>query len=79
MVNQQAGQANLEMISIVDILSALSDDKAFTIYDTIVLVNRHDFRTLIKNIGITPHQYYSRFLKITRAGLVKRESDSCGC
>ena len=74
MVNQQAGQANLEIIRIADILSALSDDKAFTIYNTIVLSNKQDFRTLIKHMGITPRQYYSRLLKLTKAGLIRREN-----
>jgi hypothetical protein len=54
-------------------LSALSDDKAFTIYNTIALGDRYDYRTLMKNMRITPHQYYSRLLKITKAGLIKRE------
>ena len=62
------------MISIIDILIALSDDKAFTLYNTIALGDRHNFKTLIKNMGITPHQYYSRILKITKAGLVKKEN-----
>jgi predicted transcriptional regulator len=62
------------MISIVDILSALSDDKAFILYNTIALGDRHNFKTLIKKMGITPHQYYSRILKMTKAGLVKREN-----
>jgi predicted transcriptional regulator len=74
MVNQPAGQGNLEMIRIVDILSALSDDKAFTIYNTIVLRDRQDFRALIKHMGITPYQYYSRLLKLTKAGLIRREN-----
>jgi hypothetical protein len=62
------------MISIVDILSALSDDKAFTIHNTILLSDRQDFRALIKHMGITPHQYYSRLLKLTKAGLIRREN-----
>lgn len=70
----ETGQANREMIRIVDILSALSDDKAFTIYNTIVLGDRQDFRTLIKQMGITPHQYYARLLKISKAGLIRREN-----
>jgi DNA-binding transcriptional ArsR family regulator len=74
MVNQQAGQANLEMIRMADILSALSDDKAFTIYNTIVLSNGQDFRTLIMHMGITPRQYYSRLFKLTKAGLIRREN-----
>jgi hypothetical protein len=61
------------MISIVDILIALSDDKAFILYNTIALGEGNDLKTL-KNMGITPHQYYSRILRITKAGLVKKEN-----
>jgi len=62
------------MISIVDILIALSDHKAFILYNTIALGEGNDLKTLIKNMGITPHQYYSRVLRITKAGLVKKEN-----
>jgi predicted transcriptional regulator len=62
------------MISIGDILNALSDDKAFVLYNTIALGQGHDFKTLVENMGITPHQFYSRILRITKAGLVKREN-----
>ena len=62
------------MISIVDVLSALADDKAFVLYNAIALGQGHDIKTLIKNMGITPHQYHSRILRITKAGLAKRES-----
>ena len=74
MVNQQAGQANLEMISIVDILSTLSDDKAFILYNAIALGGGQNFRALIKNMGITRRQYYSRIFKMTKAGLIRREN-----
>ena len=74
MVNQQAGQANLEIPSIVDIMAALSDDKAFTIYNTIFLSDRQDFKASIKHMGITPHQYHSRLLRLTKAGLIRREN-----
>jgi len=74
MVNQQAGQANLEVISIVDILSTLSDDKAFILYNTIALGGGQNFRALIKNMGITRRQYYSRIFKMTKAGLIRREN-----
>ena len=57
-----------------DILTALSDDKAFTIYNTIVLSNKQDFRTVIKHMGITPRQYSSRLLKLTNARLIRREN-----
>ena len=62
------------MIRIVDILGALSDDKALILYNTIAQGDGHDFKTLIKKMGITPHQHYSRILRITKAGLVKREN-----
>jgi predicted transcriptional regulator len=62
------------MISIVDVLGALSDDKAFILYNTIALGEGHNFKALVKNMGITPHQYYSRLLRITKAGLVKKEN-----
>ena len=74
MVNQQADQANLEIPSIVDIMAALSDDKAFTIYNTIFLSGRQDFKASIKHMGITPNQYHSRLLKLTKAGLIRREN-----
>jgi DNA-binding Lrp family transcriptional regulator len=61
------------MIRIVDILRALSDDKAFILFNSIALGEGHDFANLIKKLGISPHQYYSRILRITKAGLVKRE------
>jgi predicted transcriptional regulator len=62
------------MISIVDVLSALSDDKAFILYNSIALGEGRNYKMLIKNLGITPHQYYSRILRITKAGLVKKEN-----
>lgn len=74
MVSYQISRTNWEMISVVDILSALSDDKAFIMYNTIALGEGNDFKTLLRNMGITPHQYYSRILRITKAGLVKREN-----
>ena len=56
--SEKIGTANWEMISIVDVLSALADDKAFVLYNAIALGQGHDFKTLIKNMGITPHQYH---------------------
>jgi predicted transcriptional regulator len=74
MVKQQIGQADWKTINIVGILSALSDDKTLTIYNTIALGERHDSMTLIKNMGITSHQYYSRLHKISKAGLTRKEN-----
>jgi hypothetical protein len=73
-VSYQVSWIKREMISIVDILGALSDDKAFILYNTIALGEGHDVKALIMNMGITPHQYYSRLLRISKAGLVKKEN-----
>ena len=62
------------MIGIVDILGALSDDKAFILYNSIALGEGNNFKALMEKMGITPHQYYSRLLRISKAGLVKREN-----
>ena len=62
------------MIITIDILSALSDDKALILFSTIVLGKSYDYRTLMKNIGIMESQYYSKLRRITNVGLVKRES-----
>jgi hypothetical protein len=62
------------MISIIDILNALSDDKALILFNTITLGKCYDFKTLIKSMGITQSQYYSRLHKMSKMGLVKREN-----
>ena len=62
------------MISTIDILSALSDDKALILFNTIALGKCYDFKILIKNMGITQSQYYSRLRRISNTGLVKREN-----
>jgi hypothetical protein len=62
------------MIITINILRALSDDKALTLFSTIALGKSYDYRTLMKNIGITERQYYSKLRRITNIGLVKRES-----
>jgi len=62
------------MISTIDILSALSDDKALILFNIIALGKCYDFKILIKNMGITQSQYYSRLRRISNMGLVKREN-----
>jgi hypothetical protein len=62
------------MISTLDLLSALSDDKALILFNTIALGKCYDFKILIKNMGITQSQYYSRLRRISNMGLVKREN-----
>ena len=42
------------MIKIVDILRALSDDKAFILFNSIAMGEGHDFTNLIKKWGSPP-------------------------
>jgi hypothetical protein len=62
------------LVCIVDILKALSDDKAFVLYNTIALADGDDAKFQIRKMGIRPHQYYSRIKRLTKVGLVKREN-----
>jgi hypothetical protein len=63
-----------KMIITSDILTALSDDKALILFNTIALSKCYDFKTLIKSMEITQSQCYSRLRRITNMGLVKREN-----
>jgi hypothetical protein len=61
------------MIITINILRVLSDDKTLILFSTIALDKSYDYKTLMKNIGITERQYYSKLRRITTVGLVKRE------
>jgi hypothetical protein len=62
------------MIITINILRVLSDNKTLILFSTIALGKSYDYKTLMKNIGITERQYYSKLRRITNVGLVKRES-----
>jgi hypothetical protein len=62
------------MIITINILRVLSDNKTLILFSTIALGKSYDYKTLMKNIGITERQYYSKLRRITTVGLVKRES-----
>ena len=60
------------MISIVDILKSLSDDKGLILFNTIALANgESDIQ--IRKMGLTSKQFYSRISKMTKAELIKRK------
>ncbi|MGH9974588.1 MAG: hypothetical protein ACRD8Z_01955, partial [Nitrososphaeraceae archaeon] len=61
-------------ISTIDILGVLSDDKALILFNAIALDKCYDFKTLIKNMGITQRQYCTRLIKMNKLGLIKREN-----
>lgn len=62
----------LKIADIISILDVLSNDKAFSIFNTIALGQHDTFKTLISNMGITQHQYHLRLVNLKKAGLVKR-------
>jgi len=59
-------------MTVADVLDAIADDKSLVLFNTIALSNE-DSSILIRNLGITKKQYYSRLSTLQRTGLVKRE------
>ena len=60
-------------MTIADVLKAIADDKSLVLFNTIAL-SKDDSSILIRNLGITKKQYYSRLSALLRADLVKRDS-----
>ena len=61
------------MIAVLDILNAISDDKALVLFKTIALANyRSD--SLRSKTKLTRKQFYSRISNLIRIGLVKRNN-----
>ena len=60
------------MISIVDILKSMSDDKCLILFNTIALANGES-EIQIRKLGLTSKQFYSRISKLTKADLIKRK------
>jgi CheY-like chemotaxis protein len=64
-----------ELVSRSNIVSAISDDKAFAIFRTIALGNGvYNSDILISKTKLTRIQYYSRLADFIKAGLVKRKN-----
>ena len=60
------------MISTVDILKSISDDKGLILFNTIALANGES-EIQIRKLGLTSKQFYSRISKLTKADLIKRK------
>ena len=61
------------MISPVDVLGAIADDKSLLLFRAIASSESEaDTDTLVSRLHITKKQYYSRIGKLTRAKLVNR-------
>jgi predicted transcriptional regulator len=61
-------------LSIIDILSCISDQKALLIFKAIALSENNDTDILITKLRLTRKQYYSSMKKLINANLVKRIS-----
>ncbi|HET7147804.1 MAG TPA: hypothetical protein VFI73_04825 [Candidatus Nitrosopolaris sp.] len=59
-------------VSIVDILSAIADDKSLALFNTIAIA-RGDSDILITRLDVTRKQYYSRISALMKAGLISRK------
>jgi hypothetical protein len=60
------------LISILDILKSISDDKGLILFNTIAFANG-ETDIQIRKMGLTSKQYYSRISKLTKADLIKRK------
>ena len=61
------------MISVADILNAISDDKSLPLFNTIAVTNG-ETEIQVRKMGLTLKQYYSRMAKLTKADLIRRKN-----
>jgi hypothetical protein len=60
-------------ISLPDVIESISDDKSLSIFKLIADVNSNG-EIILKKLGLSSKQYYSRISKMIATGLVKRQS-----
>ena len=60
------------MTSVVDAISAISDEKSLSLFKAVVLSDNCDSRTLTGKLNLARRQFYSRMKKLMGAGLVRR-------
>jgi hypothetical protein len=61
------------MISVTDVLKAISDKKSFELF-RIVALTKPDADILVSKTKLTRKQYYSRMSSLISAGLIKRKN-----
>jgi hypothetical protein len=62
------------MVSIADVLDAISDDKSLLLFNTIAPSNLDGSNILISKLKLTRKQYYSRISKLVKVDLVVRRN-----
>jgi predicted transcriptional regulator len=61
-----------EMILVIDVLKAISDEKSLELFRMVALTKQHS-DILISKTKLTRKQYYSRMSTLMKAGLIERE------
>jgi hypothetical protein len=59
--------------SVVDVLKKISDDKTLTLFNSIAVFNGDKYIHL-REMNLTPKQYYSRLSGLMAAGLIRRKN-----
>jgi hypothetical protein len=59
--------------SITDVLKKISDDKTLTLFNSIATSNGHRY-IYLREMRLTPKQYYSRLSGLMAAGLIRRKN-----
>jgi predicted transcriptional regulator len=59
-------------LSVVDVLSSISDEKTLSIFKAVALSENHCSSILITKLRLTHRQYYSGMERLIDAGMVKR-------
>ena len=59
--------------SVADVLKKISDDKTLTLFNSIAVSNGDKYNHL-REMSLTPKQYYSRLSGLMAAGLIRRKN-----
>jgi hypothetical protein len=68
-MQNSSNQSSIPSISLV--LKKISDDRALTLFNSIAIADGDKYIPL-KEMNLSTKQYYSRFLGLLDAGLIKR-------
>lgn len=61
------------ILSLAHVLKSISDDKSLSIFQLIANINSNG-EIILKKLGLTRKQYYSKISAMMKAGLIKRQS-----
>jgi predicted transcriptional regulator len=80
-IYQQTESDNLSVLSVAKVLSAISDDKSLSLFNTIAIMSNPTSdgqqpigEILISRMNLTRKQYYSRIDRLREAGLISKRN-----